>query len=46
MSLHYCEHCQQMEGKTREDYELKEIVCADCGEPITHVPEHDDLEER
>jgi hypothetical protein len=47
MALKWCESCQQLEPKTmlaRDDEETKtsELVCAECGEPVTNVPEHDD----
>jgi hypothetical protein len=42
MSLTYCEGCNQLEGDTIEQDE--ETVCAQCLEPVTGVPEHDDYD--
>lgn len=43
MSLTYCEGCQQLEGETVEG-EDGETLCAECLEPVTGVPEHDDMD--
>lgn len=41
----YCEGCHLLEGKTQENEEGV-IECAECGDEVTRVPEHDDGEER
>ena len=46
MSLTYCEGCHQLEGDTVECEESGETACAECGELVTRVPEHDWDEER
>lgn len=40
MALKYCENCQQLEGDTKTVDD--ETVCAECDEPVRHIPEHDD----
>lgn len=44
MGLHYCENCQQLEGDViiTDDGFGEEACCAECGEPVRSVPEHDD----
>ncbi len=44
MGLKYCEGCHQLEGDTTRDEESDELLCAHCLEPITNVPEHDDMD--
>lgn len=43
MGLNFCEGCQQIEGEIRED-ENGNLECAECGELIRCIPEHDDLD--
>lgn len=42
MALTYCETCGELEGATRQEDE--EIVCAECGEIVELIPEHDDYD--
>jgi hypothetical protein len=46
MSLTYCEGCQQLEGDVIvvDDGYGEETCCVDCMEPVTRVPEHDDMD--
>lgn len=44
MSLHYCENCHQLEGDCTYDADSDETICDACGEPVKHVPEHDDFD--
>lgn len=43
MSLNYCEGCRAIEGPTKED-EDGNTECGYCGELITGIPEHDDMD--
>lgn len=54
MSLIYCPFCQTVEGPTRGptdqerihlDIENEDVtLCAECGEEVEYIPEHDDSE--
>lgn len=41
MALNYCESCNLLEGETKEDNE-GHLECAECGDLIQHIREHDD----
>ncbi len=46
MSLTYCESCNQLEGDVvvHDDGHGEETLCAECLEPVTGIPEHDDMD--
>lgn len=43
MGLTYCEGCSLTEGEVKED-EDGNVECAECGEMIEFLPEHDDYD--
>jgi len=43
MGLNYCEGCHEIEGDVNED-EYGNLECAECGELIKRIPEHDDYD--